>query len=154
MMYKRQQGFTLMELMITVVVIAILSALAVPSYQRSVVRTNRVAVQAEIMQIASTLEAFKARQLSYTGASLAAIGRSNRFPRNTNETQNYHLTLTVADNGIGWVLRAEPRGGQQQANDGALAIDNLGRQCWQNGNNVGCATDADRINPANAWGSR
>lgn len=41
---KNNQGFTLMELMIVVAVIAILVAIAMPNYQRSVIRSNRVAV--------------------------------------------------------------------------------------------------------------
>lgn len=153
-MQKQQQGFTLIEVMIAVLIIAILTAIAVPSYQRSVVRTNRVAVQGEMMQMASALEAFKARQLSYTGATLAAINRTARYPRNPSEAQMYQLTLTVAANGMTWILRADPRGRQQAANDGALALDSLGRQCWQNGNNAGCADDAARANAANAWSSR
>lgn len=153
-MYKKQQGFTLIEIMVAVMIIGILAVIAIPSYQRSVVRTNRVAVQGEMMQIASSLENFKARQLSYTGATLAALGRTSRFPAGTNEIQTYELTLAVAANGITWVLRAEPRGRQQTVNDGALAIDNVGRQCWQTGNNAGCADEASRTNVANSWNAR
>jgi type IV pilus assembly protein PilE len=153
-MYKKQQGFTIIEVMIAVVIIAILSAIAVPTYQRSVIRANRTAVQAEMMQVAGGLELFKARQLSYTGASLTAINRSSRFPASTAQPQTYELSLSVAANGITWVLRAVPRGTQQQANDGALAIDSIGRQCWQSGNNAGCADEAARTNTANAWTSR
>ena len=49
----RQTGFTLIELMITVVIIAILAAIAMPAYQEYVKRGNRAAAESEMMDIAN-----------------------------------------------------------------------------------------------------
>jgi type IV pilus assembly protein PilE len=53
---KSQAGVTLIELMITVVVVAILAAVAYPSYQDYVLRANRAAAKGVLMEAAQLLE--------------------------------------------------------------------------------------------------
>ncbi|MCW5566993.1 MAG: prepilin-type N-terminal cleavage/methylation domain-containing protein, partial [Dokdonella sp.] len=48
----RVRGFTLIELMITVAIIAIIVAIAVPSYQDSVRKSRRGQVKADITELA------------------------------------------------------------------------------------------------------
>lgn len=49
----RQSGFTLIELMIVVAIVAILASIALPSYQEFVKRGHRAAAQSEMMDIAN-----------------------------------------------------------------------------------------------------
>lgn len=51
-------GFTLLELMMTVAIIAIVSSLAYPSYMKLVARNNRAAAQAVLMDIASRQQSY------------------------------------------------------------------------------------------------
>jgi type IV pilus assembly protein PilE len=70
-----QQGFTLTELMITVVVISILLAIAVPSYRQHVIRSKRTAAQAVMMDIANREQQFLLANRAYADkATLEASG--------------------------------------------------------------------------------
>lgn len=61
------QGFTLIELMVTVVVIAVLAAIAMPSYQNYIRRSDLAQAQQEMQKLAEQLERHKAKNFSYKG---------------------------------------------------------------------------------------
>lgn len=67
-MRRKNAGFSLIELMIAVAVIAILSAIAYASYQSSVVRTRRSAAAACLQEQAQLMERYYTTNLKYEGA--------------------------------------------------------------------------------------
>lgn len=68
---RRQAGFTLIELMITVVVISILAAIAYTNYSEYVTRSRRAAATTCLMEAAQFLERYYTTQLTYVGAGAA-----------------------------------------------------------------------------------
>lgn len=68
---RRSKGMTLIELMIVIVIVSILAAIAIPSYQSYVVRTNRAAAKACVLEHAQFMERFYTTNMTYVGAAPA-----------------------------------------------------------------------------------
>lgn len=60
-----QRGFTLIELMIVVVIVAIFAAIAIPSYQAYTRKAIAAKAQQEIQLLAEQLERHKGKNFSY-----------------------------------------------------------------------------------------
>jgi type IV pilus assembly protein PilE len=73
---SRSAGFTLVELMVVVVVVAILATIALPSYQASVRKSRRTEVKTALLDLAGREERFMATNGSYT-TSLSQLGWSS-----------------------------------------------------------------------------
>ena len=120
----RQQGFTLIELMIVVAIIGVLAAIAYPSYQRYVIKTKRTDMMTEMQNIASQIESRKLAQGSYTNAG---TGLDGSFPRSG--TALYTIALAPTPLTERWTITATPNTTGIMRNDGTLSIDASGRKC-------------------------
>ena len=70
---SRQAAFTLIEMLITLVVLGALAAIAIPSYQAYIERAKRSQAIADISEISMALERFYTLNGTFPG-SLAALG--------------------------------------------------------------------------------
>jgi len=117
-------GFTLMELMVVVSIIAILSTIAYGSYQRHVVKSRRAAAAACLQERVQRLERFHTAHMSYLDSS----GKPPELAQCADGlAQHYQLSLSAVAART-FKLRAEPLGGQAEADArcGALMIDQRG----------------------------
>jgi len=68
-------GFTLLEVMLVVAIIAIISSIAIPSYLQYVVRANRAAAQGTMLEVASRQERYLLDRRGYA-ADIATLTMS------------------------------------------------------------------------------
>lgn len=130
---QRAAGMTLIELMVATGIVAILAAIAYPSYQRYVARTHRNAAAACLSQYAQFMERFYTTSLTYLNA---APVMGCRLENDMN--RHYTFAVTVGGDGRTFVARATPVGAQAilDATCGALSIDQAGGRvptnnaCW------------------------
>ena len=73
---RPSQGFTLIEAMIVVAIVAILAAIALPSYQEYVRRGHRAEARAGLQQAATWMERAATATPSFTGTTRAEAWRS------------------------------------------------------------------------------
>jgi type IV pilus assembly protein PilE len=124
---RRQQGFSLIELMIVVVIISILAAVAIPSYRRYVVRSHRVDAQRALTELAARQERYLYSNNAYA-TSLPAIGGSSAMAGSY-----YVVTLDPAaasSAGTTFKAIASATGSQRQDDKQCqtLSLDQAGRQ--------------------------
>lgn len=66
--WRRAAGVTLIELMVVMAIVGILAAIAYPTYQQYVVRSNRAAAKACMSEVAQFMERYYTTNLTYVGA--------------------------------------------------------------------------------------
>lgn len=136
---KKFAGFTLIELMVTVAIIGILLAVAVPSYQKYVMRGNRAAAQAAMMDIANRQQQYLLSNRAYTN-SLTTLNYSAptevRSNYSISDTGNIELgkfldssCVVQTDTGTApsFVITFAPSG--SQVSDGTIRLSNTGIKC-------------------------
>lgn len=75
---KKTQGFTLIEVMIVVVIVAILAAVAIPSYQDSVRKTRRADAKEALTRIAALQERYFFTNNRYGTFAQLGIGNTSQ----------------------------------------------------------------------------
>lgn len=131
-MKHQSQGFSLIELMIAVVIVAIISAIAFPSYQQYVRRGVRAEAQSHMMDIAARQGQFLIDNRAYA-ANVAALGITTP----SSVAAKYTVAIVTGATPPTFTITTTPTGSQASDNCGVLTLDSAGMKtasgtgsCW------------------------
>ncbi len=138
------QGFTLIELMIVVAILAIVMSIAIPNYQAYGMRTNRSEAISNMLELSQWMERQFTVFGSYNNPAIAAapITTSPKTAAGGGATLNY--LLNNASTAITYTITATPQGNQANDTCGILSIDQASRECITGG--AICSDDTNAAN--------
>ncbi len=127
MSYKtNNKGFSLLELLITVAIIGILAAIAIPNYQNYLISSGRTEGASLLMEVMTQQESAYRNNLTYT-TSLSDLGYANDSINS--ETDLYVVTArTCANQTLTRCIMLQATSQNQQTDDGNLTLDSLGQK--------------------------
>ena len=119
-----ERGFSLMELMIAVAVMAILTVIAYPSYNNYIASAKRAEAKETLLEAAQYLERQFTAEGNYDGGNLASAGLAT-LPK---EGGGAYYNLALNASGGRYTLTAIPTGAMNGDPCGLLTLDQGGQQ--------------------------
>lgn len=132
--YRFTRGFTLIELMVVVIIIAIIFSIGLPSYSQYIIESQRNDAKGRLVALEARMQRFWAN----SGRTYANAATALGLPDSSDA--NYTYSVVIAANGAGianqaFTLTATATG--SQVNDTGcttLTVDNTGAKtpvaCW------------------------
>lgn len=121
------RGFTLLELMVVVGIVAIIAAIALPSYQEQIRKSRRADAARAVGQIQLGLERWRAENPCYgTTPNPPCASLSGTYPNvDSFDSEFYDISLPTATAST-FVVRATPIGAQSDDRCGTLELNESG----------------------------
>lgn len=141
---RKPSGFTLIELMVVVALVALLLSIAVPGYSAQIRRANRTEAKTALLGVASAQERFLFSFGRYSESLTGAVGNSrvsglalaDTTKSGDDDNAYYDMSLEVEPGGLGYEVSAFPQGSQTVDDCGTLRLTHSGERgadaegCW------------------------
>ncbi len=134
----KKSGITLVELLITIAIIGILTAIAYPSYNNYVLKTHRATAKAKLLEVMDKQQNYYVRNMTYS----KALKDDLKYSSDPLKVEGDRYTITAgncsADDGLSTdiavcvLLTATAIG--VQASDGNLTLNSAGGKTYANEN--------------------
>lgn len=133
---RTNSGFTLIELMVALAIMAIIAAIAMPIYTQYSNRTYRSEAQADLLNCAQALERLASVNFTYRGAGDtdadgvgdADAGNMARQLCDARSVRAGRYAITVVGDDTTFTLTATPQGGTDQAR--LMTLTSAGVRGW------------------------
>ena len=139
---SKQKGVNLLELMMTLVIVALLTSFAYPSFMQSVRKGKRTDAHTAMTRVAANLERFFSTNGTYT-TDVAVLGLNMDGDNAMSDQEEYVITVTPGPTGIGssYTVNATAVVGGSQSKDtgcttftlnslGVRTPDPADSKCW------------------------
>ena len=141
---RRTRGVTLMELLVVIAIVSIIAAVAVPTYRKYLIRTQRSEAKIALLQLQTAQEKFYMQNNTFTD-NITAASPAGLGVLDVTETGKYDIRIVLAADGQTYTATAAPHAGGGQQDDRECAtftIDQRGtkgvsggtrtaQECWR-----------------------
>ena len=136
-----QAGFTLIELMITVTIVAILAAIAYPAYTEQMAKSRRAEGKAMLMEVMGAQERFYSLNSTYTTSLTGTLGYPDAGGGAVSSDEDrYRVSAAACGGGIGQCVQLTATPQIADPRCGNLTLDSTGvrgesgtltvQDCW------------------------
>jgi type IV pilus assembly protein PilE len=136
-MKRAQQGFTLVEIMIAVAIIAILSAVALPAYSDYVTRGRLTEAMTTLGGAQASAEQYWSNSRSYTGFPNPQTTANFTYAVSNATASSYTLTATGTGKMAGFIYTVDQSG--NRTTTGSPTGWGTSTNCWVDKKGGGCS---------------
>ncbi|HTR01530.1 MAG TPA: type IV pilin protein [Candidatus Acidoferrum sp.] len=133
----KNRGFTMIELLITMAIVGLLAAIAIPTYRQSVLKSNRADAKITLTRLATLEEKYYFRENNYTANFTDIIsGLTGTVTTTTSDKGYYSIALTTTGT-TAWTMVATATGNQLLDTDcKTFTLTNTGSKTATNSSNA------------------
>jgi len=128
-MKTRAAGFTLIELMVTVVILSILAAIAIPSYRQYVLTSQRDQAKSVLLSLVTAEERYYTNNYAYYALTAAPAVDPNGWSNYVGSTigsRTYNVSIVIGATPPTFTITATPTLSFSDAQCGSLTLTNAG----------------------------
>lgn len=132
---SKSAGFTLIEIMITVGILAIIAAVAFPAYQSQALKSKRADGIAMLVDVAAKQERYLVDHAVYT-SDMTKLGYSASPV--ASEKGYYKVSAVLSNSDLKYTLTATAQAGQSADECGNLLLTSQGQRSWSSSTATKC----------------